>query len=512
MASYPVFSGDMAALNQGFAAQEDAAIRARAANQNYLAALTGQYQQARTARGAQELGMRGLDVQESLGTRGLDLQSRDQNARNAAALLALSNQQTRDLAAIDNEGRRLSILASQGDRQAQLEADRLALMREQIQAQSTLTREQLRSAEKIAAISSGRLPPNVAIQTMRINEDIKAQNDLAAATAARAQEGITVDTAWFGNNSLKIKDVLSRAKDAWSGMTAEERMLVNYNPNATDPTKVFTAKNKDLLPTSGPQYTEADLRDQPGQGTGSTVLDILKFAYRNFDLSGKPRPAESQPAPGAAPGAPAGDGKPGSGAKPISFKDLIKDSGNQFTNLPPSGVTNPPPAGITNQAPAGMTNQLAAVEGLPAVQGIDPEEDFQGPAQSAYGQQPNLRQYLGGFNLAQQVPANVNQRQTMRQYIDALRPAQQVPAQSSQPPDQVYTAADLNSLSSYYAPPAPRAAVMDYLPSLQQLTQYANRPASGARLPAMDYLPSLQLLTQQAQQATTNTFNPNGRY
>lgn len=497
MASYPVFSGDMAALNQGFAAQEDAAIRARAANQNYLAALTGQYQQARTARGAQEtalrqaemanatqreqirssegLGMRGLDVQESLGTRGLDLQSRDQAARNAAALLALSNQQARDLATIDNEGRRLSILASQGDRQAQLEADRLAVMREQIQAQSELTREQLRSSEKIAAITSGRLPPNVAIQTMRINEDIKAQNDLAAATAANALGQIKPDTSFlpWSDNSVKAKDV-------WDRMPTEQQMLVNYNPTATDPTKVFTAKTRNPLPTSGPQYTEADLRDQPGQGTGSTVLDVLNFAYRNFGRSGKPRPAGSQPAPGAAPGASA-DGKPGSGTKPIPFKALLLNSGNQLTNTPP--------AGITNQAPAGMTNQPAAVEGLPAVQGIDPEEDFQGPAQSTYGKQPNLRQYL-----------------------NALRPAQQVPAQSIQPPDQVYTTADLNSLSSYYAPPAPRAAVMDYLPSLQQLTQYANRPASGARLPAMDYLPSLQLLTQQAQQATTNTFNPNRRY
>ena len=459
MASYPVFSGDMAALNQGFAAQEDAAIRARAANQNYLAALTGQYQQARTARGAQELGMRGLDIQESLGTRGLDLQSRDQNSRNVAALLALSNQQTRDLAAINNEGRRLSILASQGDRQAQLEADRLAVMREQIQAQSALTREQLRSAEKIAAITSGRLPPNVAIQTMRINEDIKAQNDLAAATAAKAQEGVTVDTSypWQSNNSVKIKDVLSRAKDAWSGMTPEQQMLVNYNPNATDPTKVFTAKTKDLLPTSGPQYTDADLRDQPGQGTGSTVLDVLNFAYRNFDRSGKWRPAGSPPAPGGAPGAPA-DGKPGSGAKPIPFKALIPDSGNQFTNTLPSGVTNSPPAGITNQAPAGitnlppagMTNQLAAANGLPLVPGIEPEEDYQGPAQSTYGQQPNLQQYLGGFNLSQRVPA-----------------------QNSRPPDRVYTDADLNSLASYYAPPAPRAAVMDYPPSLQQQAQDA---------------------------------------
>lgn len=472
MASYPVFSGDMAALNQGFAAQEDAAIRARAANQNYLAALTGQYQQARTA-------MRGLDVQESLGTRGLDLQSRDQNARNAAALLALSNQQTRDLATIDNEGRRLSILASQGDRQAQLEADRLAVMREQIQAQSTLTREQLRSAEKIAAISSGRLPPNVAIQTMRINEDIKVQNDLAAATAANALGQIKPDTAFWSDNSVKAKDV-------WDRMTPEQQMLVNYDPKATDPTKVFTAKTKDLLPTSGPQYTDADLRDQPGQGTGSTVLDILNFAYRNFNRSGKARPAGSP-----------GGGKTGPGTKPIPFKSLIPDSGNQFTNTLPSGVTNPPPAGITNQAPAGitnlppagMTNQLSAVEDLPAIDGAVGYAD-QGPASWSMGGQPGPRGYLSGLTVGQQATT----QPAAQVYTAPAEAAVEQPYDIQGPPQRIYNPR-FSVLIGAGRKPNFNPAVGDYFAP----------DGSAFRSP-------LFRLPQQAQDAAITTYLPNRRY
>jgi hypothetical protein len=490
-----VFSGDMAALNQGFAAQEDAAIRARAANQNYLATLAGQRQQARTARGAQELGMRGLDVQESLGTRGLDLQSRDQNARNAAALLALSNQQARDIAAIDNEGRRLSILASQGDRQAGLEADRLAVMREQIQAQSTMTQQQLRSAEKIAAISSGRLPPNVAIQTMRINEDIKAQNDLAAATAAKFQGQIKPDTAFWGNNSVK-------AEDLWKQMTPEQQMLVNYDPKATDPTKVFTAKTKPLLPTSGPQYTDADLRDQPGQGTGSTVLDILNFAYRNFDRSGKARPAGSQPAPGAAPGAPA-DGKPGSGAKPIPFKALIPDSGNQFTNTAPLTITNQPSATVTNQLPA--------LSGLAAAGGIGDYAD-QGPASWSMRGQPESTGYLSGLTVGQQ-PASQMPEQ-MYAPMEAAMPDQPYDIQGA--PQRMYNPRFRVPLGASADPNFNPAVGLYAAPDGSTFSEPLFRRPQPVRQPSipapMDYLPSLRQLTDYAQQSTTNTYNPNRRY
>lgn len=221
--AYPVFSGDMAALNQGFAAQEAAANQRRAANQNFLAALAAQAQQARTAQGDQANRLQMAQLQDATARERIQQEGSLGRQANSTNLLKVINDQNNELAKIENERNRLRVLEAQGNAQAGLE-------RQKLEEEGRFRAEQLKNLLEIAKVNaSARLaPPSVQVETLKQAQEAEMEDRAAAATASMLMDKANTDTRpWYRGSNAGSPD---RVAEVAKTMTPEERMMVIYDP------------------------------------------------------------------------------------------------------------------------------------------------------------------------------------------------------------------------------------------------------------------------------------------